>query len=137
MPGGHHRFLGYVIDVAGLRIVHLGDTVPFEGLAERIRSHRPRLALFPVNGRSVELLAGGVPGNLTLDQAAALCRACQIPAMIAHHYGMFSFNTIAADAIDRRAAETADSLLLVHARTGIEYVPEPFDGTAPAGPDQP
>jgi L-ascorbate metabolism protein UlaG (beta-lactamase superfamily) len=102
---GHHRFLGYGMDFGNTRIFHSGDTIPFDGQDEEIAAFRPDLALLPVNGRSEALKAAGFAGNFTLAEAMALCRHCAVRTMIAHHYGMFAFNTIAAGDIDRAAAE--------------------------------
>ena len=100
---GHHRFLGYGLSVDGVTLLHSGDTIPFEGQREEIAGVGADLALLPVNGRSDELRQAGFAGNLTIDEAIALCRACGIGALIAHHYGMFAFNSADAGAIDEAA----------------------------------
>ncbi|MGF6767588.1 L-ascorbate metabolism protein UlaG (beta-lactamase superfamily) [Paraburkholderia sp. GAS199] len=99
---GRHPWLGYVIEVGGVRLYHSGDCVPYAQLAQRVQRLRPDVALLPVNGRDEERSCNGVPGNFTLDEALALTKAAQVPAMIAHHYGLFDFNTISPDAIDAR-----------------------------------
>lgn len=121
---GHHRFLGYCIEAEGLRIFHSGDTVPFPGQADDISAIAPHLALLPVNGHSDRLRALGIAGNLTLEEAIELCRACTIPAMIAHHYGMFAFNTADPEAIDRAAASAPVQVL--RARLQMEYTLRPI-----------
>ena len=66
------------------------------------------------------LTSSGIAGNLTLDEANALARGIGATAMIAHHYGMFAFNTLEPERIDRFAADSCAPR--VHrARTGIEY----------------
>jgi L-ascorbate metabolism protein UlaG (beta-lactamase superfamily) len=121
---GHYRFLGYCIETQGSRIFHSGDTVPFPGQTDDITAIAPHLALLPVNGRSARLQALGIAGNLTVEEAIGLCAACAIPAMIAHHYGMFAFNSADPEAIDR-AAETAP--LHVHrAQAQMEYALRPI-----------
>lgn len=117
---GRHRFLGYGLDWGGLRLFHSGDTIPFEGQATEVAALRSHLALLPVNGRSPALRAAGIAGNLTLDEAAALCATCGIPAMIAHHHGLFAFNTADPAEIDARAAVAAP-LELLRARVQVEY----------------
>lgn len=117
---GRHRFLGFAIEAGGATVFHSGDTVPFPGQAEEVAALRPDLALLPVNGRSAALAAAGIAGNLAAAEAAALCRAAGIPAMLAHHYGLFAFNTADPDAIDAFAA-TASPLRMERARTGFEY----------------
>lgn len=104
---GHYRFLGYLIEIAGLRIWHSGDTIPFDGMVAEVTALHPDVVLLPVNGRSAELLANGVPGNLALDEAISLARAVGAKALIAHHFGMFDFNTADPAMIDGLAARTA------------------------------
>jgi L-ascorbate metabolism protein UlaG (beta-lactamase superfamily) len=119
-PQGHHRFLGYAIETEGLRIFHSGDTIPFPGQVDDISAIAPHLALLPVNGRSDRLRTAGISGNLTIEEAVELCAACRIPALIAHHYGMFAFNTADPRAIDRAAASAP--LRMLRARLQMEYV---------------
>jgi len=118
--GGHHLFLGYGIEAAGVRVFHSGDTIPFKGQNAEIVSFAPDLALLPVNGRPEALQSAGIAGNLTLDEAVDIAMKCNVPAVLAHHYGMFAFNTVAPDLIDARA-KTAPRALLHRARVGIEY----------------
>lgn len=116
---GQHEWLGYVIDVAGLRLYHSGDCIPYQGQADIVAALAPQVALLPVNGRDLARSGNGVPGNFTLDEAIALCRDAAIPVMVAHHYGLFDFNTVAPEAIDTRAAAQSDSGFALHrARTG-------------------
>ena len=105
---GRHPWLGYVIEVEGIRIYHSGDGIPYAGLAERVAALAPDIALLPVNGRDEARSSNGVPGNFTLDEAVALVRAAGVPSLLADHYGLFDFNTVAPSLIDERAArETA------------------------------
>jgi len=101
---GHSRYLGFVLRIGPLAIYHSGDTVPYDGLAERIGAAGIDLALLPVNGRDEHRRSRGVLGNMTFDEAAELCRAAGVPWMLAHHFGMFDFNTVAPDELRRRAA---------------------------------
>ena len=104
---GRHRFLGYGINGRDCRLYHSGDCVPYEGLESVVAGLGASLALLPVNGRDAERRAAGVPGNFTLDEAAALCRKAGIEEMIAHHWGMFDFNTCDPAAIEALAAMSA------------------------------
>ncbi len=86
----------------------LGRWHPIRGLAERVAALAPDIALLPVNGRDEARSSNGVPCNFTLDEAVALVRAAGVPSLLAHHYGLFDFNTVAPSLIDERAArETA------------------------------
>lgn len=91
---GRHRFLGYGVSAGDVTVFHSGDTIPFPGQVEAAEALNADLALLPVNGRSKALLHSGFAGNLTLDEALGLSCAAGIPAMIAHHHGMFAFNTL-------------------------------------------
>jgi len=116
---GRHKWLGYVIDVEGVRLYHSGDSIPYPGLVEAVRALAPDVALLPVNGRDEVRRMNGMPGNFTLDEAVSLCRDAEVPVMIAHHHGLFDFNTIAPETIDERAAiETGRGLRLLRARFG-------------------
>ena len=101
---GRHHFLGYGIETCGVRLYHSGDCIPYPGLPEAVRGLAPDLALLPVNGRDATRAAASIPGNFTLDEAAALCHEAAVPVMIAHHFGLFAFNTLDPALIDERAA---------------------------------
>lgn len=102
---GRHEWLGYVMELGGVRLYHSGDCIPFDGLESAVQAAAPHIALLPVNGRDAERSGNGVPGNFTLDEAVSLCRTCGIPAMVAHHYGLFAFNTVSPEVLDTRIAE--------------------------------
>jgi L-ascorbate metabolism protein UlaG (beta-lactamase superfamily) len=114
---GHHRFLGYVLDGGPVRLWHSGDCVPFPGLEPEIAGHRPDIVLLPVNGRRPELSDNGVPGNFTLQEAIAVARSASATDMVAHHYGLFEFNTERPEVIDAAAASVKD-IRIHRARTG-------------------
>jgi L-ascorbate metabolism protein UlaG (beta-lactamase superfamily) len=118
---GHHLYLGYLVETTGIRILHSGDTVPYDGIEQWVAAQTPDLALLPVNGRSEFLRGNNVPGNMTLDEAVALCVVCGIPAMIAQHYGMFAFNTAEPEDIDRKVGEPDLPIQLVRAAVKVEY----------------
>lgn len=128
---GRHRFLGYVLRFAlrgaAATLFHSGDTVPFPGQVEEVAHHRPDVALLPVNGRSAGLLARGVPGNLTLDEAMALASAVGAGTTVAHHHGLFAFNTCDPAALAARADRTDGPVRLVPARVGLEIVVRAVD----------
>lgn len=97
VPAAHERIerdvngnmlcLGYVIEVGPFRVLHTGDTVPYPGQAAWAGA--VDVAILPINGRAVP----GTPGNLDIDEAAAL--AANLPCRVAVpcHFGMFAFNT--------------------------------------------
>jgi L-ascorbate metabolism protein UlaG (beta-lactamase superfamily) len=119
---GRDRFLGYLFQVEAGLIYHSGDTVRYPGLMERIVRSGPQLALLPVNGRRPELREKKIPGNFTLAEAVEFGLEAKIPAVIAHHFGMFAFNTIDPGLIDRAARNTPDRLQLIKAEVGTRYL---------------
>jgi L-ascorbate metabolism protein UlaG (beta-lactamase superfamily) len=105
---GHHKWLGYILDIEGVRIYHSGDCIPYPDLEAQIQKHSVDIALLPVNGRDVERSGGGVPGNFTLEEAVSLSLNSGVKVMVAHHYGLFDFNTIAPEVIDDYFASKVD-----------------------------
>ncbi len=116
---GRCRFLGYSIVCDGMAIFHSGDCVPYPGQIGDVARAAPTLALLPVNGRSEALNAAGFAGNFRIDEAVSLCEQAGVRAMIAHHYGMFAFNTADPEAIDEALALA--SLPALRAKTGVVW----------------
>jgi L-ascorbate metabolism protein UlaG (beta-lactamase superfamily) len=118
---GRHHYLGFLLAAASHRIYHSGDSIPFVGLAARLRELDCEVAWLPVNGRDNFRKSQGIPGNFTLDEAVGLCSEAEIPAMIAHHYGMFEFNTVPAESIDQAASKLSESIQVTRAKTSVCY----------------
>lgn len=117
---GNHRFLGYVFEAAGLRIWHSGDCVPFDSLVDEIAPYSPDIVLLPVNGRRPELSDNGVPGNFTLDEAISIANAVGARYFVAHHYGLFDFNTENPARIDAASA-SSQTVDVLRAKTSMCY----------------
>jgi len=121
---GRHLFLGYAIGLGGQTILHSGDTIPFDGQAAEIAALTPDLALLPVNGRDARRAGHGIAGNLTASEAMALAEAAGVPEVIAHHFGMFAFNTAAPRDLAALSAQ-AGSAKVRPARPGVTYLLRP------------
>lgn len=96
---GHHRFMGYVIELAlanekTFTLYHSGDTLLYGGLVERLRQFEIDLAILPINGRAPQRR---VAGNLWGREAAALAKEVGAKLVIPCHYDMFTFNTATPD----------------------------------------
>jgi len=88
---GRHRFLGYLVRVAGWTIYHSGDTLLYPGMIERLRALGPiDVAFLPINGNQPERR---VAGNLDGAEAAQLAHAIGARWVVPCHYEMFEFNT--------------------------------------------
>jgi L-ascorbate metabolism protein UlaG (beta-lactamase superfamily) len=81
---GHCRYLGYVIRVGGRTFYHSGDTLYYDGLADRLRPFAVDVALLPINGKV---------GNMSGADAARLACDAGVRLVVPCHYGMFAFNT--------------------------------------------
>lgn len=102
---GNHLYLGYVMDIAGYRIYHSGDCIPYPDLGKTLRALEIDIALLPVNGRDEARSSHGVPGNFTIDEAIRLKAEAGIPLIVAHHFGLFDFNTVSVEEIARKMAD--------------------------------
>ena len=91
---GRARFMGYVLQFGRWTLYHSGDTVRYEGMAEKLRRFKIDVALLPINGRAPERR---VPGNLTGREAAQLARDIDAKLAIPCHFAMFDFNTATPD----------------------------------------
>jgi L-ascorbate metabolism protein UlaG (beta-lactamase superfamily) len=118
---GRHRFLGYIIEMGGIRFYHSGDGIPYEGLEERIGPGNVDVALLPVNGRDAYRRERGVPGNFTVEEALELCAALDIPVLIPHHFGMFDFNTVDPKDIARIYGRKPRATRIETPETAYEY----------------
>lgn len=91
---GLSRYLGYILEFGGWTIYHSGDTVRYDGMAEKLRPFRIDVALLPINGRARERR---IPGNLFGREAAQLARDIGARQVIPCHFEMFEFNTASPD----------------------------------------
>ena len=92
--GGKHlyRYLGYILEIAGVRIYHAGDTVIYDGLVERLREQEIDVAFLPINGRSYFREQKDIVGNMDEREAADLAAAAGIKLLVPIHYDMFAAN---------------------------------------------
>jgi L-ascorbate metabolism protein UlaG (beta-lactamase superfamily) len=97
---GHHLYLGFVIEVEGLRIYHSGDGVDYPGLDERLGCRPYDVLLLPINGRDP---ARGVPGNMSAAEAVDVAERMEPRFVVPHHYDMFTFNTVPVEAFASEA----------------------------------
>jgi L-ascorbate metabolism protein UlaG (beta-lactamase superfamily) len=91
---GRMLHLGYVVRCGPFALYHAGDTIPYDGMAERVGGGID-VALLPINGRAPERR---VAGNLTGEEAAALAHDIGARLAVPMHYEMFEFNTEPPDA---------------------------------------
>lgn len=93
LSGGLYRYVGYVIELNGVCVYHAGDTIVYDGMAERIRAHAADVALLPINGRDELREQRDLVGNLSYREAADLAAAAGVDLAVPMHYEMFAGNT--------------------------------------------
>jgi L-ascorbate metabolism protein UlaG (beta-lactamase superfamily) len=114
---GWTRCLGFVVRFGGFAIYHAGDTVRYEGQADRLRRERLDLALLPINGRDP---ARGVPGNLSGEEAAALAHDSGARLAVPCHYDLFAFNTASPAPFVRAAAAVGQPVAVLRLGEGLQ-----------------
>lgn len=92
---GHVKALGYVLQFGDWSLYHSGDTLRYDGMAEKLRPFAVDVALLPINGQAPERR---VAGNLSGPEAAQLARDIGAKLAIPCHFDMFEFNTAPPDA---------------------------------------
>jgi L-ascorbate metabolism protein UlaG (beta-lactamase superfamily) len=94
VPAAHDElgpeFVGYIVRFGPWMIYHSGDTLLYEGMAEKLRLHKVDVALLPINGRAPERR---VAGNLNGAESARLGKEIGARTVVPCHYEMFEFNT--------------------------------------------
>jgi L-ascorbate metabolism protein UlaG (beta-lactamase superfamily) len=106
-PETGHAFLGFVLQADGVTLYHSGDTLAYDGLADKLRPFAPDVLFLPINGAQVP----GTPPNMDAAEAIALAQSVGHGLVIPHHYDMFTFNTADVNAF----AALADKALIPYA----------------------
>lgn len=117
-PEGRHLYLGFVVDLGGLRFYHSGDGVDYDGLDRAIGPGPVDVMFLPINGRDP---ARGVPGNMTAAEAVALANRVGPRHVVPHHYDMFTFNTVPVSTFEEAARGLAPGIRPVVPRCGARW----------------
>jgi L-ascorbate 6-phosphate lactonase len=95
VPGAGQRWLGFVIEVAGRRLYHAGDTVRNAAVVDAVRATGPiDLAFLPINGRDDYRDAMDVVGNLWPREAADFAVEIGAAAVVPLHHDVFAYNGV-------------------------------------------
>ena len=105
LSGGLIRFVGYVLEIDGVRIYHAGDTIHYVGMETTLAAHRLHVALLPINGRHAEREARDIIGNLNEHEAAWLADAVGAETLVPMHHDLFIRNLGSAARVVEAAAE--------------------------------
>src|SRR5688500_5714980 len=91
-PERGHRFVGFVVDLNGVRLYHAGDTTVYPGMVERLEGLDIDIALIPINGRDWFREQRNIIGNTDHREAADLGHAIGADTIVPMHYDMFAGN---------------------------------------------
>ena len=93
LSSGLVRYLGYVVELGGVRAYHAGDCIPYAGQAERLRALHPHLALLPINGRDFfRETEQNIVGNMDFREAARLAGDIGAEVLVPMHWELFAHN---------------------------------------------
>ena len=91
--GGPVRFLGYVLEIGGIRFYHAGDCLVYPELPATLSALSPDVLMIPINGRDHMRESGGIVGNMNETEAAWLCAQVAPVYVIPMHYEAIAHNT--------------------------------------------
>jgi len=91
--GAPVRFLGYLLDVGGIRFYHSGDCLVYPELPGTLAALAPDVLMIPINGRDHMRESRGIVGNMNETEAAWLCAEVRPSYAIPMHYECIDGNT--------------------------------------------
>jgi L-ascorbate 6-phosphate lactonase len=91
--GGPPRFLGYVVEIGGVRFYHAGDGLVYPELPAALSALAPDVLMLPINGRDHMRESAGIVGNMNETEAAWLCAQVAPSYVIPMHYDAIKGNT--------------------------------------------
>jgi L-ascorbate 6-phosphate lactonase len=93
LSDGLVRYLGYVVEIGGVRIYHAGDCSPYEGQIERLTTLAPDVALLPINGRDFfRESERNIVGNMDYREAARVANDIGVQVLVPMHWDLFAHN---------------------------------------------
>lgn len=85
-PPGAPRWVGYVVEIDGVRLYHAGDSLADPAIVGAVQPLRPEIAFLPINGRDPERERRGIVGNMTPDEAAQLALELGVRLAVPIHF---------------------------------------------------
>jgi L-ascorbate 6-phosphate lactonase len=92
LSGGQVRYLGYLVELGGVRVFHAGDSLWWPGEEKVLRDLGVHVALLPINGRDPLREADNIVGNMDHREAALLAAAAGVELLVPMHWDMFDVN---------------------------------------------
>jgi len=88
-----YPYLCYIVEVDGVTILHLGDTLRYDGMAAKLSRWQFDVMFAPINGRDAVRYSRGCIGNMTYQEAVDLAGALRPRLTVPGHYEMFAGNS--------------------------------------------
>jgi L-ascorbate 6-phosphate lactonase len=120
---GHHLYLGFVVEVEGLRLYHSGDGLVYDGLIDHLGPEPFDVLCLPINGRDP---GRGVPGNMSAAEAVDLALSIRPRFVVPHHYDMFTFNTVPVETFEAEARRLPPGVVAKVLRCGERWEVGPW-----------
>ena len=98
---GNPRCLGYVMECAGRRIYHAGDTSVCREMLDTLAGVGPiEVAMLPVNECNYYRHTAGIIGNMTVREAFRLATDIGAKVLVPMHWDMFEVNSVFPEEIE-------------------------------------
>ena len=105
---GDPEACGFIFELGGVRVYHSGDSLVYDGLAQRVRG--ADVMLLPVNGNGYFRRADNIVGNMDAYDAARLASLCGARLLVPMHYDLYRGNFVPAEAVSAIISAAAPSL---------------------------
>jgi L-ascorbate 6-phosphate lactonase len=103
---GYSRWMGFVIELNGVTVLHAGDTIPCDELHESLAGRRIDIALLPINGRDYYRNQQDLLGNFLPREATEFAHRIGAEVLMPNHNDLFDANRLNPaylwDDLDRR-----------------------------------
>jgi L-ascorbate metabolism protein UlaG (beta-lactamase superfamily) len=88
-----YPYLCYIVEVGGVTILHMGDTLRYDGMVAKLNRWQFDVMFVPINGRDAERYARRCLGNMTFQEAVDLAGVLKPRLTVPGHYDMFANNS--------------------------------------------
>jgi L-ascorbate 6-phosphate lactonase len=88
-----YPYLCYIVEAGGVTLLHMGDTLRYDGMVAKLRRWRFDVIFVPINGRDAERYARNCQGNMTFQEAVDLVGDLRPRLAVPGHYEMFADNS--------------------------------------------
>jgi L-ascorbate 6-phosphate lactonase len=116
---GDYPFVGFVAEIDGVRIGHVGDTLVYAELADRLREARLDLLIVPINGTGWFRERRGLAGNMSAIDAAELAELSGAALTMPVHWDLFAHNLGDPEHFERYSARCHPKARVVVPEIGV------------------